>query len=199
MKKILPRTFFDRPVLTVARDMLGKYLMRRIDGKTIAILITEVEAYDGQKDLACHAHRGETPRNKVMFGPAGRWYVYFTYGMHWMLNIVTGPERYPAAVLIRGGYIKNSDGTWTRMSGPARLTKFLQIDKTLYATPANKKSGLWIEDRGYSVAKKNIITSKRVGVDYAGSLWAGKLWNFSIKPRILTAVPAQSLSRRSRP
>src|SRR6266481_72458 len=156
--------FFDRPVVTVARDLLGKYLIRQVGGEIIVVLITEVEAYDGQRDKACHASRGETPRNAAMFGPAGRWYVYFTYGMHWMLNIVTGPERYPAAVLIRGGYVQE-DGIWRHISGPARLTKFLQIDKTLYGLPANKKSGLWIEARNFIVHEKDIIRSKRVGVD----------------------------------
>src|SRR3989344_1000157 len=87
---------------TVAHSLLGKYLVRRVNGKTKAYKITETEAYVGPHDKASHAHRGKTKRNEVMFGPPGHWYVYFTYGMHYMLNIVTGRDGYPSAVLIRG-------------------------------------------------------------------------------------------------
>src|SRR3989304_10562893 len=100
--KTLEKKFFVRPTLTVAKDLLGKYLTIRADGKIQRFMITEVEAYDGFKDKASHASRGKTERNTPMFGEAGVWYVYFTYGMHYMLNIVTGPQNYPAAVLIRG-------------------------------------------------------------------------------------------------
>src|SRR3989338_2229715 len=103
MRKILPQSFFDRPTLAVARALLGKFLVRRTGKKTLEAMITEVEAYDGPEDRASHASRGITPRTKIMFGEAGRLYVYFTYGMHWMLNVVTGSRGYPAAVLIRAG------------------------------------------------------------------------------------------------
>ncbi len=100
--KILSSKFFEsKNTVKIAKSLLGKFLVRRHKGKTAAYLITEVEAYDGFQDKASHAHRGRTERNKIMFGPAGYWYVYFTYGVHWMLNIVTGPKDYPAAVLIR--------------------------------------------------------------------------------------------------
>ncbi|MBI2626024.1 MAG: DNA-3-methyladenine glycosylase, partial [Candidatus Nealsonbacteria bacterium] len=98
----LQRSFFLRPTLLVSKELLGKYLVRKIGRKILVGKITETEAYDGFKDKASHASRGNTERNKVMFDEGGRWYVYFTYGMHWMLNIVTGPQKYPAAVLIRG-------------------------------------------------------------------------------------------------
>src|SRR5262245_57501705 len=119
MRTVLGSDFFDRPTLTVARDLIGKFLVRRVGGKEIACMIVETEAYDGFKDKASHASRGQTPRNTPMFGPPGMIYVYFTYGIHWMLNLVCGKERYPAAVLIRG-----VEG----VSGPARLTKALSID-----------------------------------------------------------------------
>ena len=105
MKKVLAQPFFDRPTLMVARKLLGKYLTRCWRGRTIALMVTEVEAYDGPHDRASHASRGRTPRNYLMFGEAGRFYVYFTYGMHWLVNIVTGPHGYPAAVLLRAGII----------------------------------------------------------------------------------------------
>ncbi|MBI2450541.1 MAG: DNA-3-methyladenine glycosylase [Candidatus Nealsonbacteria bacterium] len=168
----LAKAFFIRPTLTVAKELLGKYLVRRNGGKSISLMITEVEAYIGLKDKACHASCGKTERNKIMFEEGGRWYVYFTYGMHWMLNIVTGFKEYPAAVLIRGT---------DKVSGPARLTKYLKIDKRLNGLLADKKSGLWVEDRGCKIKSSEILKTPRIGVDYAGSVWAKKLWRFYIK------------------
>ncbi len=169
-KKILTQKFFDRPTLVVARALLGKFLCR--GGR--CFMITEVEAYDGFKDKASHASRGETPRNFPMFGKGGRWYVYFTYGMHWMLNIVTGPKNYPAAVLIR------ALGSPTSLNGPAKLTKYLKIDKKFNNKPANKKIGLWIEDRDMKIKTSQIKCKKRVGVDNAGR-WASKLYRFVLE------------------
>ena len=169
MKKILTQKFFNRPTLETAKDLLGKYLVRRIDGKEVAFPITEVEAYDGLGDKASHASRGMTARNAVMFGPASYFYIYFTYGMHWMLNVVTGEKGYPAAILIRGG---------EKISGPARLTKFLKIDQKLNGLKAGKSSGLWFEDRGLQVNPRNIIRTPRIGVAYAGPVWANKNYRF---------------------
>lgn len=132
-------------------------------------MITEVEAYDGFNDKASHASRGKTERNFVMFGPPGVWYVYFTYGMHWMLNIVVGPKDYPAAVLIRG-----VEG----ISGPARLTKFFRIDEKFNNQPVVKKTGLWIEDRGVIIKPGKIKIGPRIGVSYAGPVWSKKKWRF---------------------
>ena len=168
----LKRSFFVRPTLLVAKELLGKYLVRRRGSKHISLMITEVEAYIGPNDKACHASRGKTERNKVMFSDGGRWYVYFTYGMHWMLNIVTGPKNYPAAVLIRGT---------DKITGPARLTRCLKIDKKFNGLLAAKKSGLWIEDRGCKIKHSEIIKEPRIGVDYAGPVWAKKPWRFCIK------------------
>ncbi|OGY68200.1 MAG: hypothetical protein A3H63_00050 [Candidatus Harrisonbacteria bacterium RIFCSPLOWO2_02_FULL_45_10c] len=102
-----------------------------------------------------------------MFGEAGHWYVYFTYGMHWLLNIVTGPKEYPAAILIRGV---------AGINGPARLTKALHINKKFDGKKADKKSGLWVEKRG--VAKLKIKKGPRIGVDYAGPIWSKKNFRF---------------------
>lgn len=163
--------FFNRPTLKVVRELLGKFLVRKIGEKTIALMITDVEAYVGHNDKASHASRGKTARNTPMFGGAGHWYVYFTYGMHWMLNIVTEREDYPAAILIRGV---------SEIAGPARITKFLKIDKKLNGKLASRKGGLWIEDRGIKIAQRQISKSKRIGVPYAGE-WKDKLWRFSIR------------------
>ncbi|RJP43085.1 DNA-3-methyladenine glycosylase, partial [Candidatus Parcubacteria bacterium] len=154
MNRVLGQKFFNRPALVVAQALLGKYLVRRLRKReltqNVAVMITEVEAYDGPHDKASHAHRGRTARNSPMFEEGGRWYVYFTYGMHWMLNIVTGPKNYPAAVLIRAG-IRNHESkviSQQLINGPARLTKHLKIDKRLNGKSAIRRSGLWIEDRG---------------------------------------------------
>lgn len=169
MRKILKPEFFERSALAVARDLIGKFLVRKIDGKEIALIITETEAYGGFRDLASHSRFGKTPRTSVMFGPPGHIYVYFTYGMHWMLNIVCGKEEYPAAVLIRAA---------GQFIGPARLTKALHIDKSLNGLLLGKKAGLWIEDRGVKIPKKAIIATPRVGINNSGPIWKERPWRF---------------------
>ena len=173
MGKILTKKFFERPALRVARDLVGKFLVLRRRTSKLAFMITETEAYIGPQDKASHAHSGKTARNAPMFGEAGRWYVYFTYGMHWMLNIVTGPKDYPAAVLIRGvsgtpfsaqhfvGYAYLAAAgllcsprraaqcppkysPQKELDGPAKLTKFLKIDKHFNDKLASRATGLWI-------------------------------------------------------
>jgi len=160
-RKILTRAFFNRPTLKVAEELIGKFLVRKIGRKEVASMIVETEAYDGPLDLACQARSGKTKRNFPMFEEAGTIYVYFTYGMHWMLNLVTGEKEYPAAVLIRG---------LADVSGPGRLTKKLKIDKRLNTKKLGKKSGLWVEDRGVKIKKSDIQKTPRIGVSYAGEL-----------------------------
>lgn len=144
-------------------------------------MITEVEAYDGPLDKASHASRGKTPRNQPMFGPAGIFYVYFTYGMHWLVNIVTGPPNYPAAILFRAGQcVDMKTGKIYNIKGPALLTKFLNISKGQNNKPASQKTGLWLEDRGKKVKDEDIVGAKRIGVDYAGRHWARKKYNLSM-------------------
>ncbi|MDO8521235.1 MAG: DNA-3-methyladenine glycosylase [bacterium] len=169
MRRVLHKTFFNRPTLTVARELLGKFLVRKVGRKTIAGMITEVEAYVGPKDRASHASRGKTERTKVMFGRPGHWYVYLIYGMHHCLNIVTEKEGYPAAILVR-----SVEG----ISGPGRVSKHLKIGKTENARPASRKSGLWIEDRGVPAVK--FSRGKRIGIDYAGR-WKHKPWRFVLE------------------
>lgn len=151
---------------------MGKYLVRRRGKKVMAFMITEVEAYDGFRDRASHAFRGKTKRTAVMFGPPGHWYVYFTYGIHWMLNVVTGKKDYPAAILIRGV---------EEINGPARLTRKLKIDKGFNQKKAVPRTGLWIEDRGVHISPKKIKRGPRIGVAYAGEIWAKKPYRFWIE------------------
>jgi len=167
----LHNSFFERSALVVAQDILGKFLMRSWRGRVIAKMITEVEAYDGFSDKASHAHRGITNRNKPMFGPAGYWYAYLTYGIHWLLNITTGPKGYPAAVLIRG--VEN-------VTGPGRVGTFFHVSGVLSGKSASKRTGLWIEDRGIIIRKKNIRRTARIGIDYAGPAWSKKQYRFLI-------------------
>jgi DNA-3-methyladenine glycosylase len=190
MRKILKPPFFRRPVLTVARGLLGKYLVRRVGGKETALMITDVEAYLGLNDKASHASRGKTARNAPMFGPGGFWYVYFTYGMHWILNAVTGTEGRPSGVMFRA-----VEGIY----GPARLTKALGIDRRQNHQAISKATGLWIEDRGVRVPSKLIRRAPRIGVDYAGD-WAAKPYRLFIDDKDFIARYAHpSLRTRSAP
>jgi DNA-3-methyladenine glycosylase len=174
MKKILSSRFFNRPTLKISQELIGKFLVRKIGKKKIEGMITEVEAYDGHRDRASHASRGETPRNSVMFGGAGVWYIYLIYGNYLMLNIVTHRKGYPAAILIRSTGVSK---------GPGRLTRHFKIDKSLNKKIANEKSGLWIEDRGVKIAKSKIKRTPRIGVDYAGPIWSKKHWRFVLKTK----------------
>jgi DNA-3-methyladenine glycosylase len=135
-------------------------------------VITEVEAYDRERDLACHASKGRTKRTEVMYQPGGRWYVYLCYGVHEMLNLVTGPAGYPAAVLIRG---------LESMEGPGRLTKRLGIGRSLNGAVAMRATGLHLEDDGPVLPRRQIKSGPRIGVTYAGPVWAAKPWRFWIE------------------
>jgi DNA-3-methyladenine glycosylase len=170
---VLERTFFERPAEEVAPDLLGKWLVRRRGRTTVAYRVTEAEAYIGPEDLACHAARGRTKRTEVMFGPAGVFYVYFIYGMYWMLNVITREEGFPAGVLIRGV---------ETLSGPGRLTRALDITGTLNGRPATRSSGLWFSDTGERIDGRRIVSTPRIGIDYAGPIWASCPLRFVLQP-----------------
>jgi DNA-3-methyladenine glycosylase len=182
----LPREFYNRPTLIVARELLGARLVRILDGARLSGLITEAEAYIGEEDLGCHAKAGRTPRTAVMFGPPGHAYVYFTYGMHWMLNAVTEAEGFPAAVLIRA--IQTDEGLEVISArrrgrgtdGPAKLTQALGIDRALNGIDLCEPSaGLWIE-AGVSVPQYEIIIGPRVGLNTVPEPWKSKPWRFRV-------------------
>jgi len=169
MTKRLPLNFFLREALEVAPGLLGKNLVRQFeDGRIERYRITEVEAYRGTEDLACHSSKGRTPRTEVMFQEGGTVYVYLIYGMYWMLNLVTGPEEDASAVLIRG-----IEG----FSGPGRVGRELKLDRSFYGESLVNSSRIWLED---AESVSEIKTSKRIGIEYAGEEWAGKLWRFNI-------------------
>ena len=166
----LPNSFFQRDVLEVATEMLGKVIARKFtDNHVEKFIITEVEAYSGSGDLACHASKGKTARTDVMFRDGGLVYVYLIYGMYWMLNIVTGKENDAAAVLIRG-----VEG----ISGPGRVGKALQLDKSFYGENLFTSERIWIEN---AEPVNKFSTSPRIGINYAGEPWISKPWRFLIK------------------
>jgi DNA-3-methyladenine glycosylase len=163
----LAREFYIRDVLEVAPDLIGKYLIvESSNNEPAGYVITEVEAYRGSEDKACHASRGRTKRTEIMYHEGGRVYVYFVYGMYWMLNIVTGEKNEPQAVLIRG-----IEG----FKGPGKLTRELRIDGTFYGEDVSVSSRIWIEDNGRTFRYK---TGPRIGIGYAGKPWTDKPWRF---------------------
>lgn len=176
--RILPRIYFNRPTVTVARSLIGKYVVREIDGRILAGKILEVEAYVGPQDKACHASKGRTQRTEVLFGPPGVAYVYLIYGMYHCLNVVTEREEFPSAVLIRAIEI---DGEL--IDGPGRLGRALQIDRRLNRADLTTGESLWFEDRGALVKRGDVGAHPRIGVDYAGE-WAKKLWRFRLRTAI---------------
>lgn len=173
MRRIIqPAEVQRRNTPAMARWLLGKVLVRTVRGRRIESLITEVEAYHGETDRACHASKGRTARTEVMYRPGGCWYVYLCYGMHEMLNLVTGPAGHPAAVLIRG---------LESVTGPGRLTKRLGIGRKLNGAVAAPASGLHLEDHGIRVPRDRLRRGPRIGVDYAGPAWAAKPWRFWVE------------------
>lgn len=184
----LPTDFYNRPTLTVARELLGARLVRILDGVRLEGVISETEAYVGETDLGCHAKAGRTARTQVMYGPPGRAYVYFTYGMHWMLNAVTEAEGFPAAVLIRAvetvegiqvvesrrGKAKKAD--WT--NGPAKLTLAFGVDSSQNGIDlTSTAAGLWIE-AGQSVPDECVTIGPRVGLYSVPEPWKSVPWRF---------------------
>ncbi|RPI94493.1 MAG: DNA-3-methyladenine glycosylase [Chloroflexi bacterium] len=184
MPRILPRSFYNRPTLTVARELIGARLVRILDGVKLAGIITEAEAYIGETDLACHAKAGLTPRTAPMYGPPGHAYVYFTYGNHWMLNAVTEREGFPAAVLIRA--IEPIEGVEIMLErrngrdtlGPGKLCQAMGITKSENRVDlTGRTGGLWIE-AGVKVPDSLVTKGPRVGLNNTPEPWLSKPWRF---------------------
>lgn len=183
---VLEPSWFARPTCVVAADLIGKVLCRELtdsDGqqKILRMRISETEAYIGEGDAACHAHAGtRTPRTEIMYHIGGVFYVYLTYGIHHMLNLVSGPTESPEAVLIRAGFLIEGSARLMneqlldvnkqlnhikQLAGPGKLTKGLQIDRTLYGKPITPASKVWVEDDG---CQPLVSLRPRIGIDYAG-------------------------------
>jgi DNA-3-methyladenine glycosylase len=197
----LPRAYFDRPALTVARDLLGTRLVRLENGRRLSGVIVETEAYSGEDDLGCHAKAGRTPRTEVMYGPPGHAYVYFTYGMHWCLNFVVQPAGYPAAVLIRA--IEPLEGLdviaarregvprahWT--DGPAKLTKALNIAKAFNGEDLCGSGVQLFVTPGVHFLDSQISVTPRIGLKNVPEPWKSILWRFQVAGRwdVTQALP----------
>lgn len=183
---ILESVWFTRPTCVVAADLVGKVLCRKLidtDGtsKILRMRISETEAYIGQEDPACHSHAGtRTPRTEIMYAQGGVFYVYLTYGIHHLLNMITAAAESPESVLIRAGFLtedsdrlldeeaQSPDKQLThpkQFAGPGKLTKRLQIDRELYGKPILPESNVWVEDDG---CMPPISLRPRIGIDYAG-------------------------------
>jgi DNA-3-methyladenine glycosylase len=191
MSRRLGRADFNRPTLKVARDLLGKYIVRIYRGRRRSAMISEVEAYKGPADLAAHTAGGRrTARVEPLYGHGGTVYVYLCYGIHWLINFSTAGHGKPEGVLIRG-VLAGPEGAEKPVIGPGNVTRHLGIDKALYGADATRSAEIWIEDRGVRIPAYRVRTGPRIGVDYAGPHWAGKPWRF----RIVAAL-AKGASRK---
>jgi DNA-3-methyladenine glycosylase len=190
MPKILPRKLYAEPTGKLARKLLGCRLVRERHGIRLAGRIVETEAYIGEKDLACHAHVGKTPRTRIMYGPPGVCYVYFTYGMHWLLNVVAEEEGFPAAVLIRAleplegldvmGRLRPGKTALEFCRGPAKLTRALDIrGEHNGADLCRPGASIWIEPA--AVGPLRIERTPRIGISRTPEPWRSKPWRFTIK------------------
>ena len=196
-KVALTRSFFSRETCLVARSLLGKRLVKlEEDGYRLAGLINETEAYIGSDDLGCHARAGRTARNASMWGPPGHAYVYFTYGMHWMLNIVTEQDGFPAAVLIRS--IQPSEGLEVMQSrrtgrplhaltdGPAKLCQALNIDRRMDGYDlCQAKASLFLEDEA-EIPDSIVTRTPRVGLNHVPEPWKSVPWRYFVHPSKLS-------------
>ncbi|NMC12112.1 MAG: DNA-3-methyladenine glycosylase [Chloroflexi bacterium] len=193
----LSRDFFDRNTVIVAKELLGKRLVRVEDGNRLAGYIVETEAYRGEEDLGCHARAGLTQRTSIMYGSPGHAYVYFTYGMHWMLNFVTEPKGFPAAVLIRGilpcegmDIISNrrKGQPFPRWAdGPAKLCQALNITGSLNGTDlCAPNSALFIENGlpQDKISNNHVKVSSRIGLFSVPEPWKSIPWRFVLQMEV---------------
>jgi len=168
----LDNKFYAQDAICVAKKLLGKTIVMVDEyGNVNRYCITETEAYLGEDDLACHASKGKTKRTDIMYAQGGHLYIYLIYGMHWMLNIVTGDINYPQAVLIRGV---------DTIIGSGKVGRELKINKSFYGESLMTSKRIWVEDAPDTI---NFLCAPRVGIDYAGELWKNKLWRFILKQK----------------
>ena len=178
----LKRSFFTRPAPEVAKELLGKYIVRLYRGRKISGRIVETEAYCGPPDRGSHAFGGKvTPRNKIMYHRGGHVYIYFIYGMYWLFNITTGLHDHPEAVLIRAVELPKRAA-----SGPGKFCQAFKLDKSFYGEDLTRSKKIWLEE-GKAKAeargrrpKEIIAQGPRIGIEYAGPYWAKKPWRFWI-------------------
>ena len=167
MNKRIDPEFFHRDVLEAAPDLVGKILVHRLpDGTELRERIAETEAYRGEEDKGCHAAKGRTKRTELLYGESGVIYVYLCYGMHWLMNVITGEKDQPQGLLLRAG---------KRFDGPAKKKKNMKIDGSFNGIDLRSCEEIWFEDDG---CRPEIKTAPRVGIDYAGDYWKNIEWRF---------------------
>ena len=209
MPRRLTRSFFECPTLSVAREVLGARLVRvERSGRRSSGLIIEAEAYIGADDLGCHARAGRTTRNASMWGPAGHAYVYFTYGMHWCLNLVTEADGFPAAVLLRAllpleglermRRRRGAAGETSLTGGPARLCQALGIDRRFDGHDLCSPQATLFLESGPRIADENVIAGPRVGLNRVLEPWRSMPWRFLLRPSALAALQPIESPRPSR-
>ncbi len=194
----LTRQYFAQDTATLARDLLGKRLVRLEDSDRTSGIITEAEAYRGESDLGCHAKAGLTPRTRVMYGPPGHAYVYFTYGMHWMLNFVAEGEGFPAAVLIRAIYPTEgiqriaarrsgrARAIWT--DGPGKLCQALAIDQAFNGHDLCAPQAELFVENALQVPDSIVTISPRVGLNNVPEPWKSMPWRFRLGAEALQSM-----------
>lgn len=185
--RLIDQLFYSRHAARVARDLLGCYLVKEEESRQLVGRITETEAYHGANDSACHGNWKKREHCEMLWGPPGHAYIYFTYGMHWMLNIVTYRSEFPSAVLVRAvepvqgvGYMQRRRQTKdlrNLANGPAKLTQAFGITGALNGAALWRNGPLYVLK---GIAPKQIRTSARVGIDYATQPWRSRLWRFSV-------------------
>jgi DNA-3-methyladenine glycosylase len=185
----LSRRFFARPTLAVARRLLNQRLVHVYQGERLSGIIVETEAYIGEDDSAAHSFHGRTSRTAIMYGAPGQAYVYFTYGMHWMLNFVTESEGFPAAVLVRALLPEEGIETMRRLrgreplaAGPARLCQALAIDRSLLGEDITTSERLFVERRP-QLPDSKVQSTPRIGIGYADALARERPWRFMVVGR----------------
>jgi len=187
--KKLNRSFFTQPTLDVAKNILGKYIVRKSGNKKLFGKIIETEAYIGPQDKASHAYvppelrkkfpNGKrTKRNGAEFLIGGHIYIYLVYGMYWQFNISTSKEGPAECILIRALEIPGKEKV---ADGPGKLCNYLKLDKSFYGEDVTKSKRIWLEDRGEKIKPEQILATGRVGIDYAGPYWSKRKWRFVLR------------------
>jgi len=204
MHKRLTRKFYTQPTLKVAKDLLGKYIVRKIGKNKLVGKIIETEAYIGPKDKASHAYNGKkTARNEAEFLVGGHIYIYLVYGMYWQMNISTSKTGSPECVLIRAVDLASNSRKISNFqfpiskqisnfklqisksieltNGPGKLCRWLKLDESFYGEDLTKSKRIWLENRGDRIKPSQIKIGPRIGIDYAGPFWSKRKWRFLIK------------------
>jgi DNA-3-methyladenine glycosylase len=194
----IEREFFNRNTLDVARALLGQRLVKLENGRRLAGIITECEAYCGEEDLGCHAKAGMTTRTRVMYGPPGHAYVYFTYGMHWMLNFVTEREGFPAAVLLRGLLLQEGkdiieqrrlgqpENRWT--DGPGKICKAFKIDRFINGADLCSPDAVLFLEYSVDIPEAGVTKTARVGLNNVPEPWKSIPWRFQVAENFITTI-----------